>query len=255
MISERKNNIKIFKTVEALNETVANLIVETAEESVKTNGRFILSLSGGNTPKSLYTLLSVYPYRDLIPWNKTFVFWVDERCVPMNYESNNAHMASEYLFKKIEIPAANIFPVKVNLTPSGAAENYEQMLKDFFGKNQPVFDIILLGLGENGHTASLFPNTSVLFEKSHWVKEVFVEELQMYRITMTVPIINKARNIFILITGKEKSGILRTVFTVPDKPQKYPVQLIKPENGEIIWFADNKAASKLIKIQPEAYNL
>ncbi len=252
MISERKNNIRVFRSVEEMNNTLANLLAEIAEKSVRENGRFLLCLSGGNTPKSFYKLLSANQYRDIIPWKNTFVFWTDERCVPMDDEKNNAHMAGEILLKKIDIPSSNIFPVHVNLTPSDAANNYEQTLKDFFGINPPAFDIILLGLGENGHTASLFPGTSVIFEKSRWVKEIFVEKLQAYRITMTAPLINKSHNIFFLITGEKKSQILKTVLTVPYDPEKYPVQLIKPENGEIIWFADSKAASKLLNIHPEA---
>jgi 6-phosphogluconolactonase len=237
--------ISVFRTIEALNESAAQLFVHLAEKSVMARGRFLLCLSGGNTPKGLYTLLSVNPYRDIIPWKNTFIFWSDERCVPADDERNNARMATEVLLKKIDIPSSNIFPVLVNLNPAEAASNYEQTLRDFFGMKPPRFDLILLGLGENGHTASLFSGTEVLREKSHWVKEVFVEELQRYRITMTATLINKAHNIVFLITGKEKSDILKTVLTAPFQPEKYPIQLIRPEHGEVCWFVDDKAASGL----------
>jgi 6-phosphogluconolactonase len=248
MKSEKGNNIRVFGTIESLNITAAKLLVEIAESFVKNNGRFLLCLSGGNTPKSFYKILSENPYRRLIPWKNTFIFWTDERCVSMDDENNNAHSAYEVLLKKIDMPVANIFPIKVNLTPANAAIDYESTLKVFFGKESPVFDLILLGLGENGHTASLFPNTSVLREKTHWVKEVFAEELNMYRITMTAPLINKARNIFILITGEDKSRIVKTIFSASYEPEKYPIQLIKPLNGEMKWFLDKEAASELSDI-------
>jgi 6-phosphogluconolactonase len=245
MISKEKNKVKVFRKIEAMNESAAKLLVEIAVKSVKERNRFLLCLSGGNTPKGLYTLLSGNPYRDLIPWKNTLVFWSDERCVPADDKRNNAFMATEILLKKIDIPSSNIFPIPVHLQPSDAASKYEQTLRDFFGIKPPGFDLILLGLGENGHTASLFPGTKVLSEKSRWVKEVFIEELQMYRITFTAQLINKAHNIFFLITGEEKSGILKTVLTVPCQPEKYPVQLIRPENGKIFWFIDDKAATRL----------
>lgn len=208
-------------------------------------GRFVLCLSGGNTPKGLYTLLSMKPYCDLVPWKYTFVFWGDERCVPPDDERNNAYMATSVFLSKIDLPSSNIFPIPVNLPPADAAKKYEETLKAFFRKEAPCFDLILLGLGENGHTASLFPGTSVLREKSHWVKEVFVEELQIYRITMTALLINKARQILFLVKGKEKSAILETILTVSLQPKKYPVQLIRPDQGEVSWYVDAKAASRL----------
>jgi 6-phosphogluconolactonase len=245
MISNGKNMISVFRTIEALNESAAQLFVHLAEKSVMARGRFLLCLSGGNTPKGLYNLLSVNPYRDIIPWKNTFIFWSDERCVPADDERNNARMATEVLLKKIDIPSSNIFPVLVNLNPAEAASNYEQTLRDFFGMKPPRFDLILLGLGENGHTASLFSGTEVLREKSHWVKEVFVEELKMFRITMTAMLINKARHILFLVKGNDKSAILKTILTAPLRPEKYPVQLICPEQGDVSWYVDYQAASRL----------
>jgi 6-phosphogluconolactonase len=245
MIKNKKDQLRVFSSIEALNGSAAQFIVDLAEKSVTERGRFIVCLSGGNTPKGLYTLLSMKPYCDLIPWKNTFVFWSDERFVPADDERNNAYMTTLALLSKINLPSSNVFPIPVNLPPHDAAKKYEETLQVFFGKEAPCFDLILLGLGENGHTASLFPGTAVLHEKSHWVKEVFVEELKMYRITMTALLINKARYILFLVKGKEKSPILKTILTAPFQPEKYPVQLICPEQGEVSWYVDYQAASQL----------
>lgn len=241
----RSNKVKVFSTIRTMNESAAKLCIDIASNSVQARGRFALCLSGGNTPKGLYTLLSMNPYRDLMPWKNTFIFWGDERCVPADDERNNAFMATEILLNKVIVPASNIFRIPTDIPPADTASQYEDKLKHFFGKEQPCFDLILLGLGENGHTASLFPDTAVLYEKSHWVKEVFVEDQQLYRVTMTAPLINKARHILFMITGSEKSGVLETVLTTPFLPEKYPAQLIRPEQGAVYWYADVMAASRL----------
>jgi 6-phosphogluconolactonase len=247
MIRNTKNKVEVFGTIEALNESAAKLLIDIAKKSVTERGRFVLCLSGGNTPKSLYTLLSLPPYCDLVPWKNTFIFWGDERCVPADDEQNNAHMATTALLNKVDIPSSNIFPVPVNLPPAEAAKKYEETLRDFFGKESPRFDLILLGLGDNGHTASLFPGTAVLHEEVRWVKEVFVEDKKMYRITTTAQLINKAHHIIFLVTGEEKATMLKTILTGSYLPEKYPAQLIGPVRGEIYWFIDAKAATLLEK--------
>ncbi len=249
MLRNKKNIITIYKTDESLNEAAAQLIADLAEKAVKERGRFVLSLSGGNTPKKLYALLAEKPFSKLPSWKNTFVFWGDERCVPMDDERNNAHMASDTLLKKIPIPSSNISPMPVELPPAEAAEKYEQTLRDFFGKDEPCFDLILLGLGDNGHTASLFPKTPVLHEQVRWVKDVVVKDHAAdvkHRITFTAPLINKARQILFLVTGIEKSEVLEKVLTGAYQPDTYPAQLIKPEQGEIHWFIDDKAASNVV---------
>ena len=238
-----KNDLRVFETPGLLSEAAAKFIVQLARESISERGRFAIALSGGNTPGKLYALLSTPAFKQQMDWEKTFVFWGDERCVPMNDERNNAFMAKLLLLNNIDIPAANIYPVQVNLPPAEAAEAYEQTLKTFFGKQPTAFDLILLGLGDNGHTASLFPGTTVLHEQKRLVKEVYVVEQQMFRITMTAPFINLANNIVFLVTGKEKAGVLKTVLNGPFEPDKYPAQLIKPVNGNLYWFADKTAAN------------
>ncbi len=245
MIKKKKEHIRIFSTVEALIGSAAQLIVDLAKKSVEEKGRFILCLSGGETPKGLYSLLSMKPYCDLVPWKNTFVFWSDERFVPAEDDRNNANMATSALLSKIDIPSTHIFPIPVNLLPEEAAKKYEETLQAFFGNETPHFDLVLLGIGEDGHTASLFPGTAVLNEKLHWVKEVYVDDLKMVRITMTALLINKARHILFLVKGKEKSAILKTILMTQLQPEKYPVQMIRPEQGEVSLYIDDKAASRL----------
>jgi 6-phosphogluconolactonase len=238
-------DIKIFKDDTELFNAAANFIIELAAASIAANGRFTISLSGGSTPEKLYRLLASEEYAKQIDWKNTFVFWGDERCVASDDPLNNARMAKSLLLDKVSIPAENIYATPVNQSPADNAIEYEKQIKAFFGDTNPKFDLILLGMGDNAHTASLFPGTDILHETNRLVKEVYVEEQKMYRITMTAPLINLAQNILFLITGKAKAETLKTVLNVPYQPDKYPVQLIKPTEGKLYWFIDTAAASLL----------
>jgi len=240
-----KNKIQIFDTVPELAEAAAFFIINTAKDAVEARGRFVISLSGGHTPEQLYALLAKPPFRDKMPWSKTFVFWGDERCVPSTDKENNANMAKTLLLDHVAIPSANINPVAVDLPPADAAKAYEGTIKKLFDKDAPRFDLILLGLGENGHTASLFPGTDVLTDHTHLVKEVYVTEQKMFRITMTADLINEAYNIIFLVEGESKADIVNTVLSATYQPDTYPAQLIKPVNGNLYWFMDKKAAFSL----------
>ena len=242
----REKNIQIFDTSELV-KAVAGLIVKIANNAINTRGRFVLSLSGGHTPETLYSELCTEPYQGQIAWDKTFVFWVDERCVPSDNEQNNARMARVFLLDHVDIPLSNIYPVPVDLPPEKAAVAYENSIKQFFGSKEPCFDLILLGLGENGHTASLFPGTQNFSDHTHLIKEVYVQEQSMYRITMTANLINRAANIIFLIAGGCKAEILDFVLNAPYQPEQYPAQLINPVNGNLYWFVDDKAAVLLNK--------
>ncbi len=237
-----QNNIKIFPTTEELTKGAAQFIADVAQKAVAERGRFTISLSGGHTPEQLYALLAKPPFADSMPWSDTYVFWGDERCVGLDDKDNNAHMARVQLLDHVAIPASNIYPMPVDMTPAEAADQYEETIKDFFGDDAPVFDLILLGLGENGHTASLFPGTDVVTEARRLVKEVFVAEQDMFRITMTAPLINQARNIMFLVAGKGKAEILNTVLNKPVQPDKYPAQLIAIGMGNLYWYIDADAA-------------
>jgi 6-phosphogluconolactonase len=240
------NDIHVFKDVAELCESTANFIIELANESIALHGQFVLALSGGSTPNELYKLLATEEYKKRMPWEKTIIFWGDERCVGLDDKLNNAYVARTLLLNNINIPPENIYPIPVNLPPAEAAIQYEEQIRYYFNGNLPIFDLIFLGLGENAHTASLFPGTEVLHEKKHWVKEVYVEEQKMYRVTMTAKLINKARNIVFLVTGEKKAAVLKTILDSPYQPEIYPAQLIKPIDGNLYWYVDKEAAAEII---------
>src|ERR1700722_14009513 len=167
------NHLEVFPDIDDLNIAAAEFIIATANESITKKGRFVISFSGGQTPVELYSILSKYPFREQIEWERTFIFWGDERCVPKEDKQNNAHQAKIALLDKVNIPPSNIHIIPVNLPPAEAANNYEKEINNFFGVEPRQFDLVLLGLGENGHTASLFPGTKILKEHAEGVREVF----------------------------------------------------------------------------------
>jgi len=240
--AQLKYGLKVFQTVDELNLAAAELIVAIAKKAIATNGRFTIALSGGHTPEKLYSLLAESPWRQQIDWIKTFIFWGDERYVLFDSIQNNAHQAKSLLFDKIDIPTSNIYAMPVNLLPSEVAVEYETSLKYFFQTAPIRFDLVLLGLGSNGHTASLFPGTAVLNDQAAGIRPVYVKEEEMYRITMTAPLINQAHHIFFLVTGVNKKEILKNVLSTADQPEKFPAQLIKPKDGELMWLVDQAAA-------------
>ena len=236
---------EIFDTPGQLFKAAADLILQLYEKAVSEKRTFSIALSGGSTPKRLYELLATPLYAKKIDWKNVYVFWSDERCVPISDEENNSHMASLALLNNVAIPKENIFPVPVSFEPSKAAARYEQMIKTLFKDKQPEFDLVLLGTGEDGHTASLFPHTDILDEKKALVKQVYLKDKKMYRVSFTLPLINDAKHILFLVTGKEKAGIIKKIFTRPVKKPAYPAQLIKPVKGKLFWYLDRQAASQL----------
>lgn len=249
------NSLTIFNNKEALTKATAQLIVTESTKCIREKGSFTWALSGGSTPLALYKLLATDAYQKKLDWKNIYVFWSDERYVPFQSEENNSHQAKLALLDNIDIPQENIFTIPVNLPVKKAARHYEQTLKQFFKSEEPVFDLILLGMGSNGHTASLFPHTEVLKEKEALVKNCFIEEVNMERITFTVPLINKANKILFLIAGADKAETLKKVLAEKRQPQLYPAQLIKAaKSKELIWFIDSKAASALPAGFTEAYN-
>lgn len=236
----------IHPTPEQVSQALADYFTEAAKEAVQTQGRFTVALTGGSSPKQLYTLLASSPYRDVTPWNKTFVFWGDERSVPFNDSRNNAKMTFESLLNHIPVPKDQIYPMSGEVSAEESASQYEEILQKHFSGQAPQFDLILLGLGENGHTASLFPYTPVLDEKTRWVKEVYLTDQQMYRITLTAPFINQAKKIAFILFGSSKAQVLYDVLKGKYQPDFLPAQLIRPSSGELHWFIDESAA-ELVK--------
>jgi 6-phosphogluconolactonase len=240
-----QNKINIIQTTEALAKAAADKMLGISQQAIERNGRFVIALSGGSTPERLFKLLAKPPYLNQITWDKTFVFWGDERFVPSDDQRNNSNRAKSLLLNHVPIPAINIHPIPVDLKPEESAKEYEKTIKKLFDKESPCFDLIFLGLGEDGHTASLFPGTDVVFENKKLVKEVYVEEQSMYRITMTPALINQAHNIVFLVEGEKKAKILKTILTEPRQTNKFPAQIIQPEKGNLYWFLDKKAAALL----------
>jgi 6-phosphogluconolactonase len=240
------NKVSLFADIESLNKKAAELIVELSRKTIENTGRFSIALSGGKTPALLYNLLAHMPYCEQLQWKNIFVFWSDERCVPPDDEENNSNMARKMLLDHVPIPAENIFAVQVQMPPAKAAIQYGQMLKAFFKEDIPAFDLILLGMGADGHTASLFPGTEALWRTSpELAQAVEAPGAKMQRITFTPRLINNAKHILILVTGENKAAVLQKVLEDKNKEVPYPAQYIKPVNGKLWWFVDAAAASKL----------
>jgi 6-phosphogluconolactonase len=239
--------IQVFPDLEAVSRAAAELVVKEIREAVKDHGQFILVLSGGHTPRRLYELLSGDPFRDQISWDRVHVFWGDERCVPPDDPRSNERMAREALLNHVPIPHLQIHSVHCTRRVREATVEYEALLRSFFKDRVPRFDFVLLGLGEDGHTASLFPNTHVLDEHERWVAEVYPAKQDLYRITLTTPIINQAAMVAFLVSGASKARILHEVLEGPFEPSRLPAQLIRPTSGKLLWLVDEESAALLTK--------
>ena len=240
--------VRRLATPQDLFRAAAEEVLGAATDAIAKRGRFTIALSGGSTPKNLYTLIAANANTSL-PWDQMFFFWGDERQVPPDDAESNYRMAKESLLSKVPIPAANIFPVPTeNPDASKVAEAYEQTLRKFFGVAPgefPRFDLILLGMGPDGHTASLFPETAALQEKSRLVVANWVEKFKTSRITFTLPVLNAARLVAFLVSGIDKAPALREVLEGNAPGEKYPSKLVSPSDGKLIWFVDRAATSEL----------
>jgi len=236
--------VNIFDEVNELLSALADFLIESAAKAIKERGEFTLVLSGGNSPKKLYELLASPAYKHKIDWTKVYFFFGDERYVPADDPENNGLMATLTLFDVLPIPEDNIYMINTALAPEHAAESYFETIQSHF-KEKPIrFDFILLGLGDNAHTASLFPYTSVLSEHKATVEALFVKELKAFRITFTAPLINQAVQAVFLVYGEGKANAVKQILESPYDPERYPAQLIQPNDGFVYWFLD-KAASSL----------
>ena len=236
--------LNIFDTADEVLEALAEHFVKIANESISANGKFSIALSGGSSPKKLYELISS-SYHNYVEWDKVFFFFGDERNVPHTDKDSNYLMVKKALFDPLNISSRQIFPVDTSIDPKDAAAKYEEEIVEFFDENELSFDLVLLGLGDNSHTASLFPHTPVLHDRIPGVKEVFIEEQQVYRITLNAPLINEAKNIAFLVYGEGKAIAVHHILEDEENIEEYPAQLIEPIVGEIAWFLDTAAASKL----------
>lgn len=236
-------NLNIAATEAEVLKNLATYFVATGKEAIVQHGRFSVSLSGGSSPKKLYELLAT-DYKDQLPWSKVDFFFGDERNVPQTDKDSNYLMAKKALFDPLEIAPSNVHPVDTSYSPEAAAKAYTGAIREYFKGAPMVFDLVLLGLGDNSHTASLFPYTPVLHEQSASVKEVFLADQQVYRISMTAPLINQAKHIAFLVYGEGKAIAVHHVLEDERDIENYPAQLITTE-GDVQWFLDEAAASKL----------
>lgn len=239
-----EKNIRIAADANELASLAAEKIVAIAQQAITEQGVFSVALSGGSTPKKLYELLASEFYSGQLDWAHIHFFFGDERNVPPDSDESNFKMANEAMFSKIkQLPAENIHRVAGEEAAADAANEYEQELKDFFHNELPDFDLILLGLGPDGHTASLFPASPASEENVRWFVENWVEKFRAYRLTLTFPVINNASNVLFLVAGSDKANVLQEV--LHGSGNKYPSQRVNPVNGELLWLIDEAASGKV----------
>lgn len=248
----KRSELRIFPTSQDLARAAAEECTRLALEAVEARGRFSLALAGGSTPKRLYAQLAAgfaAGSSRSFPWKATHFFWGDERHVSPDHPDSNYRMAFEAMFSKVPVPASHLHRIQGEATDArAAADAYEKELRRHFGGKPgiwPQFDLVLLGLGSDGHTASLFPATDVLSESERLAAAVWVPKLEVWRVTLTVPLLNQAANIIVLVSGKDKAEALRAVRCRVFQPYTLPAQLIQPVCGRLQWLVDREAASLL----------
>jgi 6-phosphogluconolactonase len=237
--------IRVLENPADLNLAAAALICASANENISEKGDFSIVLSGGNTPRSVYELLTSPEFKNQVGWQQVKIFFGDERYVPQDDDRSNFKMAREALLDHVPVLPQNIFPIPTGSTPEKDAAAYQSVLKNNFTGALPEFDLILLGLGENGHTASLFPFSKILNETEKFVSEVFVEEQNEFRISLTAPVINAARQIVFLVSGIKKAEVLYQIIEGEKNSERFPAQLISSGRQNITWLVDQDAASLL----------
>lgn len=234
--------IQIYNNTTDINTAAADLFVATAQQAIAKKDKFTAVLTGGSSPAGIYKLLASNDYKNKIDWSKVFIFWGDERWVPLTDDLSNAKMSYASLLSHVPISKANIFEMyKDGVTPEEYAATYEQDIRKVLG-DEGKFDLILLGMGDDGHTASLFPGQAVLEEQNKWVAAYYLEPQKMHRITLTAPLINKAEKIVVVAFGEKKAPALKEVTMGAYNPTTYPMQLIKPVSGELLFLVDKSAA-------------
>ncbi|KFC20613.1 6-phosphogluconolactonase [Chryseobacterium sp. FH1] len=237
-------NITIFDTLETLYKKSADTFVELSEKAIRKQDKFVVALSGGSSPKAIFNLLATEEYANKIEWSKVFFFWVDERWVSLDDEKSNFKMTLETLLDKVPVNKNQVFPMyKAGTEPEDYAKEYEDQIRNVLGADG-IFDFILLGMGDDGHTASLFPGEAVLKEKEKWVSAYYLKSQEMFRITLTEPVINKAENILVITFGKSKKHALNEVLNGEYNPQLYPLQLIERKEGFQL-FTDKETSVEL----------
>jgi 6-phosphogluconolactonase len=242
-----KQNIKFFPNHDELSQAAAEYLIELARKAIQDHGIFSVALSGGSTPAPVYRALGSIENRDRLEWERIHLFWGDERCVPPDHPNSNYRMVKEQLLQSVSIPEENIHRVPGEMEVRMAAFTYEEVLRNFFVGEWPRFDLVLLGMGEDGHTASLFPNSAGLNEEQRWFIANYAPERDSWRLSLTKNAINAARHIIVMVAGQTKADMLYDVFEGEHAPYLKPIQFVEPVDGEMVWLVDHAAAGKLIK--------
>lgn len=234
-------------SADELAPAAARLIAETLSQAAAAHGRATVALAGGNTPRAVYELLAAPPLRDAVPWRQVHIFWGDERCVPPTDPQSNYRMAREALLEQVPVPAEQVHRLAGEApNPLAAAAAYEATLRGLFpGVAAPPFDLVLLGMGEDGHTASLFPGSPALEERVRWVAAPYVPRLNAHRLTLTLPALNGARRVCFLVAGSAKAAMVRRVLAPRIGEEPLPAALVRPTAGDVIWLLDEAAAADL----------
>lgn len=237
--------IQVYPDKSSLTSAMVSVFVDLAQKAIHTRGTFSVALSGGSTPKQVYAELADPGLQNQLFWPQIHLFWGDERHVPPHDQESNFRMVQETLLSKIHIPEENIHRVKTEMDARLAAFSYEEEMRAFFEQPWPRFDLVLLGMGSDGHTASLFPNTAALNETYRWFIANQIPSQNAWRLTLSKNAINASRKILVLVSGLSKADMLLNVLTGDYQPYQYPIQLISPVEGELIWMVDRAAASQL----------
>ena len=238
--------VRVFPGRATLTQAAAELVLASAEEAVRERGRFVWGLSGGSTPEALYRALTGPPFAAAMPWHATVVFWGDERWVPHDHPDSNQRMANATLLSHAPAEQATVIPTPTeDTTPEESAATVEGALRRVFGEAPTRPDLLLLGIGPDGHTASLFPGTSALDERERPFAANHVPQLEAWRITATLPLINASRRVLFLAQGRDKADAVRLALRPPDNEPLLPAALVAPHDGELTWLLDTEAASGL----------
>ncbi len=239
-----RGELQIYRNPETLATALAELFVTTGNVAMADRGAFYVALSGGNTPRSAYELLAREPLVEQLSWSDTFVYFGDERCVPPDDEQSNYRMAQKAFLDAVPIPHANVHRIAGEADPGHAANEYASILRADLG-NAPVFDLVMLGLGPDGHTASLFPGAAPDVDDEALVRAVYANSQMTWRVTITPKVINLARTVAFAVEGLDKAAALAAVYEGPIDPSKYPAQIVHPASGRLIWMVDELAAGML----------
>jgi len=236
--------VTVYPDRGSMDRAAAGLVAELSRSAVMSRGTFAVALSGGTTPRGLYRLLASSPYRERIAWKAVHVYWADERAVTPDHEDSNYRTAQELLLSQVPVLRENIHRIRGEETPASAADSYEREMVAHFGQAPFLFDLVILGMGADGHTASLFPGSAALTATERLVLPVPAESMRQARITLTLPAINRSRRVLFLVAGAEKAGVVSEVLERKDR-NRYPAALVRPAEGGPIWLLDSAAGSLL----------